>query len=449
MAGVVPHVRGAATDSLRHGGRADHGDERSARPHLRRPTHGRPLLQGRIDDLACAVAGRLPGPGADPGVAAMSAFALVELATSIPRAGGPYTFAARAFNPFAGTLIGWVDWLNGIVAIGYFAVVFAEYLQRLGFLVAVPTASLALALIGAVTAINWMGTRACGLSQSIGSALKGLGLMFLVILLFMAPAPAETAAGSASPTLSFAAVAIALRAVQVTYAGWHTAGYFSEELHTPERNIARSVFGGLALVAALYVLVNVAMLHVLSPEQMAASKLPAADALGVVLGPRADWIVNVLALISVAAIANLFPMYLSRIAFAMARNGVLPSVLARVSPTGTPRAALLATTVTAAVLAATGSYTQLIAIGAPLSISIDIAVNASAISMRLREPKLARPFRMPLFPLPALLGLLLNGLLLAAVIYENPAHSLMGLGAVAVIGVIYMAWARLARTASA
>ena len=57
--------------------------------------------------------------------------------------------------------------------------------------------------------------------------------------------------------------------------GWHTAAYFSEEIHAPERNVVRSVFGGIALVTALYVLVNAAMLHVLSPEQMAASKLPA------------------------------------------------------------------------------------------------------------------------------------------------------------------------------
>jgi APA family basic amino acid/polyamine antiporter len=122
---------------------------------------------------------------------AISAFALVELATSIPRAGGPYTFAGRAFGSSTGTLVGWVDWLNGIVAIGYFSVVFAEYLQRLGLLTTTPTGMLAVALIVAVTAINWMGTRACGVSQMIGSSLKGLGLLLLIGLLFIAPSAAD------------------------------------------------------------------------------------------------------------------------------------------------------------------------------------------------------------------------------------------------------------------
>ena len=155
--------------------------------------------------------------------------------------------------------------------------------------------------------------------------------------------------------------------------------------------------------------------------------------------------VNTLALISVAAIANLFPMYLSRIGYAMARNGVLPAFLARVSASGTPRVALVVTTALAALLAASGSYEQLIAIGVPLSISVDISVNAAAIAMRLREPALTRPFRMPLFPLPAIVGLILNGLLLAAVVYENPSHSLLGLTTVAIIGLVYQARSVLLR----
>ena len=187
------------------------------------------IVAGALSNEALILAFWLVG-GA---LAAITAFALVELATSIPRAGGPYTFVSRAFNPFAGTLTGWIDWLNGIVAVAYFAVVFAEYLQRLGLLVAVPIAVLAVALIVAVTAINWMGTRASGISQTIGSALKGLGLLLLVGLLFAAPeAPATATASSDSPQpLTLAAVALALRAIVLTYGGWNVAAYFSEEIN--------------------------------------------------------------------------------------------------------------------------------------------------------------------------------------------------------------------------
>jgi APA family basic amino acid/polyamine antiporter len=99
----------------------------------------------------------------------------------------------------------------------------------------------------------------------------------------------------------------------------------------------------------------------------------------------------------------------------------------------------------AAALAAFGTYEQLIAITVPLTLSLDIAVNAAAITVRLREPDLPRPFRMPLFPAPAIVGLLLNGLLLTAVIYEDPANSLSGLLVVAAIGLLYTTRAVLAR----
>jgi len=79
------------------------------------------------------------------------------------------------------------------------------------------------------------------------------------------------------------------------------------------------------------------------------------------------------------------------------------------------------------------------------SISVDISVNAAAIAMRLREPALTRSFRMPLFPLPAIVGLILNGLLLAAVVYENPSHRLLGLTTVAIIGLVYQARSVLLR----
>jgi APA family basic amino acid/polyamine antiporter len=58
----------------------------------------------------------------------------------------------------------------------------------------------------------------------------------------------------------------------------------------------------------------------------------------------------------------------------------------------------------------------------------------AAIRMRMAEPDLPRPFRMPLFPLPALIGLSVNLLLLGAVIYEDPLHSMIGIGALIIIG---------------
>lgn len=392
------------------------------------------------------VADALPSPMLIMGVWALGglmilidACATVELGASMPRSGGPYVFAERAIGPVAGMMVGWADWLNWTTAIAYISVVFAEYAQRLGLGAALPTGALAVLLIACVGAINWSGTRTCGASQVIGSAIKGLGLLLIIAVLLLgradpaaAPAPAIAAA---APVFTIAAFAIAIRGVAVTYAGWASCVYFCEELHQPERNVVRATFGGIALVILLYLGVNAGLLHILNPLQIAASKLPVADAIAAVLGSASGILITVLAIFSVVAICNLQVMASSRIAFAMARNGVLPSALSRVSPSGSPHIALAWTAGVAALLASSGGYERLIAIGAPLPLGIAAICNLLAIKMRFKEPALPRPFRMPLFPLPAIIGFTANALLVGALIYEDPLDSSLGVGLVLAIGI--------------
>lgn len=366
------------------------------------------------------------------------ACATVELGTSIPRAGGPYVFAERAFGPTAGTMLGWADWMNYVLAISFVSVVFAEYTQRLGLATALPLGMLAVLLIAAVGLVNWIGTRTCGLSQVLGSAIKGFGLLLLVALLLLVPGHGAAAGGppeALSPVLGIAALGTAMRAVAITYGGWNGSVYFCEEIHEPERNVVRATFGGILLVMGLYVSVNVALFHALSREEIAASKLPLADGAAAALGPMSGTVITLLAIFSVIAICNLQAMTATRIAFAMARNRVLPAVLTNVSASGTPRIALLCTTIAAALLASTGGYERLIAIGAPFVIGVPAITDLVAIRLRLREPGLHRPFRMPLFPAPAVIGFAINALLVAAIVYEDPLDSLLGIGLLVLIGV--------------
>jgi APA family basic amino acid/polyamine antiporter len=136
-------------------------------------------------------------------------------------------------------------------------------------------------------------------------------------------------------------------------------------------------------------------------------------------------------------------MFVSRIVFAMARNGILPAFLTRVPKSGTPRMALLCTTAIAAFLASSGSYERLIALGAPFLIGVPAVTDIAAIAMRIREPDLERPFRMPLFPLPALVGFVVNALIVGAIVYEDPFDSLVGFALLLVVGAITKVHAHL------
>jgi APA family basic amino acid/polyamine antiporter len=370
-------------------------------------------------------------------IIAIDAFATIELGASIPRAGGPYAFVSRAFGPFAGSLVGLGDGLNSILGLSMFAVIFGEYLHRLGLLTPIPVTVIGLALIASVTALNLTSTKTSGLSQVVASALKGSALLLLVAALLVSPSVHPHADPRTDhPALTILGLAIAMRAIVSTYAGWNAPVYFAEEVTHPGRTIARSVFGGIAAVVVLYIAVNLVLLKVLTREEIAGSELPVANAAAAVFGSRGGAMATLLALLSIATIANLHPMKMSRLAFALARNGALPERLAVVSRTGVPRVALVFTSLAAAAFALTGSYLALMAIAAPFNLLVPAAADLSAIRMRSREPQLPRPFRMPFYPWPAIVGLVTNLLLLFAIIYEDPRDSLIGIFVVAALALV-------------
>jgi APA family basic amino acid/polyamine antiporter len=375
-------------------------------------------------------------------LALIDGLVLMELGAALPCTGGPYAFARRAFGNLSGIMLGWSDWLQGMFSCAFMAVVFGEYVQRLGIMTQWPRGLLSGTLLTMLWAIHLGGTRVGGASQIVGTAIKGLGLVVVAALLFAGPATAPAAAAGAAsdlpPVLGVAALAIALRSVFITYSGFNSSIYFCEELVDPSRHVVRATFIGILAITGLYMLVNAAMLHVLTPVEMARSNLPAADALAKVLGGKSDAVVTALALISVVAVANLTIMQFTRTVFSVARDGALPLVLTRVSANGTPRLALTITAGAALMFAVVGGYEALLAMAAPVSILINLIVDLAAIRLRLREPDLARPFRMPLYPLPALLAAAINAALLVAMVWEDPLDSSIGFAALLAIGAVYL-----------
>ena len=177
-------------------------------------------------------------------------------------------------------------------------------------------------------------------------------------------------------------------------------------------------FSGIALIAALYLLVNAAVLHVLPIGVLAHSTLAAADAAKIVLGAGSSTIVTALAIICVATLANIQIMELTRTTYAMARQGALPRRLAGVSDSGTPRPALVVGLVASILIIAAADsvkgqlYEILLDLYAPFIMLIFLALSFAAIRLRVTEPDLNRPFKMPLFPLPALVSMAINVTLL-------------------------------------
>lgn len=368
-------------------------------------------------------------------ISAIDAMSTVELASSIRKTGGPYTFATRAFGPFVGLAIGITDWLANMAAIAFIAVVFGEYLHRLGIATVIPVGALAPMLIAVVGATHLLGTKVSGRSQEIGSAIKALIFMALVAVLLLAPRGTPVAsipADQLGAGLTLGGLVVALRGIFGTYTGWNGAAYFCEEVRDPRKDIARATFSGIALVTVIYVLVNVALLRVMTPAEMAGSNLAAADAAARIFGPAADTIVTAISLISLITITNTMIMVFPRVLFAVSRDAHIPA-FSHVAANGVPRAALLATIAASGLLATVGVYELLLAFSAALVAAMGVCVNAAALAVRWREPELDRPYRMPFFPLPAIFALVVNLVLFGLFVHDDQATAAKAFAALAVL----------------
>lgn len=378
----------------------------------------------------------------------IDAMPTVELGAAIPLAGGPFSIVRRAIGPRAGFLVGWCSVAQLIISTGFITVAFGEYVQRLGFLPGLTAGQIGITLVLACGLVNGVGARIGGGLQEAGSALKALGLVVLVAALFFYSGAPDAVTAAPPPAFTWVAAMVALRAIYGAYGGWEASTYFSEEVHDPGRNVVRATFSGIALVAALYLLVNAAVLHVLPVGALAGSKLAAADAAATVFGAKGGVIVTALAILCVATIANTQVLETSRVLFAMARQGVLPPAMARVSASGAPRVALVVgIAVMIAIIAAADSvkgqlYEILLDLYAPFIMLQFLVMSVAAIWLRRKEPHLPRPFRMPLFPLPALLSIALNALLIVLFLQSDWQTGLCSAALLACAVPVYLLGAR-------
>jgi APA family basic amino acid/polyamine antiporter len=129
--------------------------------------------------------------------------------------------------------------------------------------------------------LHWFGLRAGSGAQKIPSLLKVLAFLVLIAACFvfggkqnLSPVEQNFSLSVTNPLLSFVAVILSLQAVVETYSGYNAVVYFSEENTDPARNIPRALFGGVLLVTAIYLLVNLALLFALPIEQIATSNCP-------------------------------------------------------------------------------------------------------------------------------------------------------------------------------
>lgn len=367
-----------------------------------------------------------------------------ELATAIPRSGGPYAFADRTLGKFGGILVGWSDFLNSVYSIAILAVALGEYSAEL-FGAEHRSTAISLGLIAAFTAVNMVGVRAASGAQQMTSIIKVLVLWSFILMCFVYGAPSTSPTAAAAPSLGTASTIVgsllAFQLILGVYTGWRAPAYFAEESRGAA-DVPRALFLGAVFVAATYIGVNLAIFHVLPYAALVESKLPAADAAGIVgaqwgLAAAGVTAVTVIAVLSLPSTMQGVFMQTSRALYAMGQDGLFIRAAASVNRRGAPAVAALICGIVSLGLASTSTFEELFTAFALFGVLNNFLLVYGALRLRRLEPDLPRPYRAWGFPWAFYVLLVIDGGVFFGFLFTNLKLSLITLAALAAIYPLY------------
>jgi basic amino acid/polyamine antiporter, APA family len=369
-----------------------------------------------------------------------------ELGASRPEAGGLYVYIRDAFGALPAFLFGWTSFF--VISSGSVATLAVAFTAYLGQLVALPPLArklVAVAMIAVVMVVNVRGTRQGADVQNWTTALKA-GAIVVMSLALIATGDGLRSSGeplsrSAPSGGLLSGVGLAMIGVLWAYEGWQYVTFSAGETRDPQRTFPRGIAIGTALLIGIYLLANLGYLAALGPDGVAGSDRIAADAVGARFGPGAAKAIAVVILISMFSAANGITLTVPRLYFSMARDRVFFAKLAEVHPRfGTPALAIVASSAWAMVLAATGTFEQLLTYVVFIG-WIFYALGALAIfSYRRREPAAARPFSVPGYPLTPILFCASAAAIVLNTLAAQPRRAMLGLGMVALGVPAFYAW---------
>ena len=401
--------------------------------------------------LAYAVAGIFTLAGA---------LTFAELSAMMPRAGGHYNYLGAAFGRVWAFLFGWMEAFIDTAGSGAAgAIVFVIFFNDLigGSLSPTVSALIAVAVLLVVMALNLTTVHANGAIATFITALKVLMVFGIgaAAFLFSDGSGANFAASGSGgtcegiPAISMLGVAgfgAAVVGALWSYNGWAVVSFIAEEVKDPGKTLPRSLIWASILIIALYLLITAGYFYVLTPVEVA-SVSESASVSGVVL-------VNLVGAVGASLMAAgllvsqfgaLHANFLvgSRLPFAMARDGMLPRTLAKVSPnTHVPTHSVVLLVFVAIVFALLGTFdviTDMIVMALLLFNGLAIA---SIYVLRKNLPDADRPYRMWGYPWVPALFLISTLYLMINTFFATPWRAIAGLGIVLLGLPVYAYYAR-------
>jgi amino acid transporter len=357
-----------------------------------------------------------------------TALMIGELSSAVPAEGGYYAWVRRAMGNFWGFQEAWLSLAASVFDMAIYPTLFVEYLKRLvpWFAVGHHGLMVMLAIVVVCALMNLAGIRVVAISS--------LWLFFLLsapfaLLVVLAPLKIGAFSGiAAAPTTSTVGLVGGLLICMWNYMGWDNASTIAAEVRWPQRTYPRAMLLAVMVVSLTYILPVLAMwLTGMSSTSFETGSW--ADFAGMMAGPWLRVALVLGGMMSGFGMFNALVMSYSRLPLAMAQDGMLPSVFGTLHPkTRAPWVAIL--------VLATG-WAMCLGLGFERLVTIDILLYGMSlllefialIVLRIKEPGLRRPFRVPGGMAGAVLCGICPALLLGFSVLHGEAEQIWGMSA--------------------
>jgi basic amino acid/polyamine antiporter, APA family len=287
-----------------------------------------------------------------------------------------------------------------------------------------------------LTGLNIMGTRHSSKAQMILTSI----IVFVIVVisasaLLFVPSAREAGLTEGSGTgFSGGMAGSAMIFVLLTYGGWNEAAYLSGELINVKKNMIRVLIAGIAVITMLYLLINMAYLHVLGLEQLQQSQTVGADITEPVFGTAGSYIVGFIIIFAAISTANATIITGARTNYALGRDFNLLRFMGKWNQEkNSPVNALLVQGTIALLLIFFGAWSKqavetMVDYTAPVFWLFLLLTTASLFIFRQKYKSTDIPYKVPLYPLTPILFIAACGFMLYSSLAFTGTGSLVGAG---------------------
>lgn len=360
-----------------------------------------------------------------------------EVSAAIPKTGGMMVYIEEIYGERLGFLTGWMQSVLFFPAtIAAIAVMFGQQASILlgNESLVIPLTAGVILFIGF---INSFGSKTSGLIQTVATICKLIPLVLIIVFGFIRgngtnPIFTPLVAEGLSPTGIIGQVLIA---ILFAYDGWINVGAIAGEMKNPGKDLPRAIVGGLSLVMAVYVVINIAYLWVLPADQLANFASPASAVAEVLFGQVGGQIITIGILISVFGCINGYLLTGPRILYTLAQQKLLPGYkfIGALNKNDVPANATMIMAVISALYALSGQFNLLSDLSMFAVWSFYVLTFFGVMKLRKTHPNMERPYKVPLYPFVPCIAIA-GGLfvVLNQLFFAGMTNTLMSLGGVIV-----------------